>query len=129
MPGLFWKPHSAQTLPAALRAGSAAACAAAKAVPHARQNLASSLFSVLHTEQSLLMRPASRASSDLERRYLALCTVAIWPDPRAMDNAATSSAPKEIRRALCDPQGASPSRRRRLGRRHGLHAVLPASGG
>src|SRR4051812_4996866 len=62
MPGLFWKPHSAQTLAAVPSALVAAALAAAKAVPHARQNCASSLFSVPHTEQSLLIRSASAPS-------------------------------------------------------------------
>ena len=39
----------------------------AKAVPQARQNWASSLFSVPHTEQSLLIRSASAPSSDGRR--------------------------------------------------------------
>src|SRR5678815_5948533 len=67
MPGLFWKPHSAQTLAAMPSAAAAAALAAEKAVPQARQNWASSLFSVPHTEQSLLIRSASAPSSDGRR--------------------------------------------------------------
>src|SRR6478736_6703928 len=68
MPGLFWKPHSAQTLAAVPSAATAAAALAAeKAVPQARQNWASSLFSVPHTEQSLLIRSASAPSSDGRR--------------------------------------------------------------
>src|SRR6476620_9204187 len=87
MPGLFWNPHSAQTLAALVAAPALAAAAAAKAVPHARQNWASSLFSVPHTEQSLVIRPASAPSCMVERRYLGLSAVAIWTDPLAMDNA------------------------------------------
>jgi hypothetical protein len=73
MPGLFWKPHSSQVTPAAGAPSSPLlAWIAGNAVPQARQNCASSLFSVLHTEQSLVIRSASRRLSQVEGRYLAL---------------------------------------------------------
>jgi hypothetical protein len=69
MPGLFWKPHSSQVTPAASDSSSVpAVCRGAKAVPQARQNWASSLFSVLHTEQSLVIRSASCRLPRVERR-------------------------------------------------------------
>jgi hypothetical protein len=69
MPGLFWNPHSSQVTPAASASSSPpAAWIGANAVPQARQNWASSLFSVLHTEQSLVIRSASCRLPRVERR-------------------------------------------------------------
>src|SRR3954471_20199800 len=129
MPGLFWKPHSAQTLAAVPSAPlAAAALAAAKAVPQARQNWASSLFSVPHTEQSLLIvrpPPLFRWSKDDTLLYRASQfgpTLWRWT-MRQLCRAA------RVFCALCVPEGVSSARRRRVDRRHGVHAVLPATGG
>src|SRR5438270_1060674 len=114
MPGLFWKPHSAHTLAALPSAALAAAtgatdAAAANAVPQARQNWASSLFSLPHTEQTLLIASSPRPLPVVERRYLGLSAVAIWCDPRAMDNARTVPRP-ELPRAVCVPEGVPSAR-------------------
>src|SRR5450432_4629741 len=72
MPGLFWKPHSPQTLSAVPSAATAtgielAGAAGANDVPQERQNWASSLLSVWQTEQSLVIQSASSAFSQGRR--------------------------------------------------------------
>src|SRR5687767_11880564 len=74
MPGLFWKPHSSHVTPAAGASSSApVASIGANAVPQARQNWASSLFSVLHTEQSLVIPSASLPPSPGSKDDTLLC--------------------------------------------------------
>ena len=76
----------------------------------------------------VILRPP-RPLLMVERRYLALSGRRNLVRPSGDGQCANCAAPARVLRALCVPEGVSSARRRRLGRRHGVHAVLPAAGG
>src|SRR5450432_15329 len=139
MPGLFWKPHSPQTLsavpsPAVARGATLAGADAANDVPQERQNWASPLFWLWQTEQSLVIRSASSfpwSKDDTAGSWgIAMGSVPWrWTMPTLPRLGRRSAARWSLDRAVCVLEGHPLARHHRLGRRHGVHAAVPQAGG